>query len=157
VGSISASGLYTAPSLIASPQTVTVTAASAADGTKTGSATVTLGPAPPTITTVNVTTYAGQTATFTITASDAAINYQWQSMAPGASDFTNISGAVSSLYTTPATTLAASGTQYRCILTNAQGTVTGNAATLTVQFPGVNFVTARVWDPSEIVLRAGWE
>ena len=41
-GAISSSGLYTAPASITQPQTVTVTATSAADGTTTGSATVNL-------------------------------------------------------------------------------------------------------------------
>jgi len=44
VGSISSSGTYTAPALIVSRQTVTVTATSAADPTKHASATVTLVP-----------------------------------------------------------------------------------------------------------------
>ncbi len=44
VGTISASGLYTAPGVIASAQTVTVTATSVADATKSASATVNLQP-----------------------------------------------------------------------------------------------------------------
>ena len=43
-GSISSSGLYTAPSSITAQQTVTVTATSQADNTKTGTATITLLP-----------------------------------------------------------------------------------------------------------------
>jgi hypothetical protein len=44
VGSISSSGVYSAPLLILSRQTVTVTATSAADSTKTGTAQITLVP-----------------------------------------------------------------------------------------------------------------
>lgn len=44
-GAISTSGVYTAPSPVAVPQTVNVTAVSAADGTKSGTATITLTPA----------------------------------------------------------------------------------------------------------------
>src|SRR6185369_8936321 len=44
VGSISAAGLYSAPSSITSTQTVTVTATSTADLTKTSGATITLNP-----------------------------------------------------------------------------------------------------------------
>jgi hypothetical protein len=44
VGAISTAGLYTAPSSITSTQTVTVTATSAADTTKSGTAAVTLNP-----------------------------------------------------------------------------------------------------------------
>jgi len=44
VGTISATGLYTAPATVPSPAAVTVTARSQADTTKSGSATVTIGP-----------------------------------------------------------------------------------------------------------------
>jgi hypothetical protein len=44
VGSISAGGLYTAPSSVSTQQTITVQATSLADPTKSGSATVTLNP-----------------------------------------------------------------------------------------------------------------
>ena len=47
VGSISAAGVYTAPPSIASPQTVTVTAASVADPARTATATVLLTPPSP--------------------------------------------------------------------------------------------------------------
>src|SRR5437588_4155020 len=44
VGTLSSSGLYTAPATIASSQTVIITATSVADNTKSASATVTLVP-----------------------------------------------------------------------------------------------------------------
>src|SRR5208282_3450995 len=60
-----------------------------------------------------------------------APSYQWmQSVSGGA--YTNISGATSSSYTTAATTTANSGTQYECVVTNASGSVTSSAASLTV-------------------------
>src|SRR5262249_39229048 len=43
-GTLSSSGLYTAPSAITSSQTITITATSAADSTRSASATVTLMP-----------------------------------------------------------------------------------------------------------------
>jgi len=46
VGTLSASGLYTAPATITALQTVTVTATSQADTTKSASATITLSPTP---------------------------------------------------------------------------------------------------------------
>ena len=52
-GSISATGLYTAPATISAAQTVTVKATSSADATKSASATVTLSLSPPSITTVS--------------------------------------------------------------------------------------------------------
>ena len=59
LGTISSSGLYTAPGSIASQQPVTVTATSAADTTKSASATVTLNPpGPPVITSLSTTTVA---------------------------------------------------------------------------------------------------
>src|SRR5207245_2355696 len=73
-------------------------------GTATsGAATLTVNPAPvaPTITTQpgNQTVTAGQTATFTVTASGTApLSYQWQKNA------VNIAGATARSYTTPATT-----------------------------------------------------
>jgi hypothetical protein len=51
---------------------------------------------------------------------------------PGESVFTPISGAVSRGYTTPATTLANNGTKYQCVVTNAAGSVTSSAVTLSV-------------------------
>lgn len=46
VGTISASGIYTAPMTVPAPATVTITAVSAADSTKSGSAQITVTPAP---------------------------------------------------------------------------------------------------------------
>jgi hypothetical protein len=54
VGSISTSGLYTAPAAVPSPSTVTVTATSAADSTKSDSATVTVQTADARPTTMNI-------------------------------------------------------------------------------------------------------
>src|SRR5205823_8916841 len=60
------------------------------------------------------------------------LSYQWQSAPPGSSTFSNIAGATASSYTTPARALSDSGSSYRVIVTNAYGSVTSNAATLTV-------------------------
>ena len=124
--------------------------------TTTGSTSQTYGPvdflysaasAPPSISQgpQNATVTAGQTATFSVTASGAA-NYQWQNEAPGATSFSNITGATSSSYTTGALPLTASGTQFQCVVTNSNGSVTTNAATLTVtaQPSGTAFVTSKI-------------
>lgn len=142
-GSISAGGLYTAPASIVSSQTVTVTATSVADNTKSATATVTLNaPAVPGIVAgpKNISVFTGATATFSVTASGTSLTYQWQSMLPGAGSFTNIAGATSSSYTTPITTLADDGTQFRCVVTNAQGPATSSAATMTVLASGSTFL-----------------
>ena len=70
----------------------------------------------------------GQAATFTVAASGSSpLNYQWQR------NGVNISGAPNSpSYTTPATTAADNGTQYRCVVSNTFGNATSNPATLTV-------------------------
>ncbi len=95
----------------------------------------------------NLTVDAGQTATFSVTATGTApLTYQWQK------GTANIAGATSSSYTTPATTSADNNTQYRVVVTNSAGNATSNAATLTVnstpvaptitQQPGNQTVTA---------------
>jgi hypothetical protein len=69
----------------------------------------------------------GQTATFAVVASGTpAPTYQWQK------GTTNISGATSASYTTPAATHADNGSTFRCMVSNSGGTVTSNSATLTV-------------------------
>lgn len=80
----------------------------------------------------NQSTTVGNTATFSVTASNAA-SYQWQVSTNGGSTWTNVGGNSNS-YTTPAGTLAMSGYQYQVIVTgNAPcGTVTSSVATLTV-------------------------
>ena len=69
----------------------------------------------------------GAPAAFTVTATGSApLGYQWQK------NGVNVSGAVASSYTTPATTLADNGATYRCIVSNTFGSVTSTGATLTV-------------------------
>jgi VCBS repeat-containing protein len=84
----------------------------------------------------------GQTATFTVTASGVNLTYLWESEAPGATSFTQIFGATSTTYTTGVVSAADAGTQFLCIVTSAQGSVTSNAASLTVLPPSTNFVTS---------------
>ena len=81
----------------------------------------------------SVSVTAGATATFSVTAAGTpAPTYQWQQEAAGAGSYTAVSGATSASYTTPATTTANSGTQYRCLVTNSAGSVTSDPATLIV-------------------------
>jgi hypothetical protein len=66
----------------------------------------------------NQTVNGGQTATFTVSASGTApLSYQWQK------NQTNIAGATSASYTTPATVLADNGSKFRCIVSNVAGNV----------------------------------
>jgi len=73
------------------------------------------------------------TATFNANAKagpGVTITYQWQSKAPGGANFADIGGATSANYTTPATTAAMNGTQYRVLATSGGTTLTSAAATL---------------------------
>ena len=91
--------------------------------------TVTAAAVAPTITTqpANQTVTAGQTATFSVTATGTApLSYQWQK------NGANITGATSAGYTTPATTAADSGSKFDVVVSNTAGSVTSNAASLTV-------------------------
>jgi len=78
----------------------------------------------------------GGTATFNIVASITSdvISYQWQKSVDSGSNWSAISGANATTYTTPATTYPTTPSeQFRCVLTNAAATsVTSTAATLTV-------------------------
>lgn len=75
----------------------------------------------------------GESASFSLAASGSGLSYQWQQSSDGGQSWAPISGATSDSYTTDATTLQMNGTQYRCVITNAVGSVTSAVATLTVQ------------------------
>ncbi len=86
----------------------------------------------PTITTqpVSQTVTAGQPATFSVTATGTApLSYQWQK------GVTPISGATGASYITPPTTGGDNGALFRVVVSNAAGSVTSTAATLTVVLP----------------------
>ena len=75
----------------------------------------------------------GATAAFKVTAEGKQLSYQWQFKAPGGSTWNDsgMSGAKTATLTVTAT-MARSGQQYRCKISNAAGSVTSNAVTLTV-------------------------
>ncbi|MCX8517715.1 MAG: immunoglobulin domain-containing protein [Rhodoferax sp.] len=76
------------------------------------------------------TVAAGQAASFSVEASGAGtLTFQWRL------NGTDLSGATTSTYTTPATTQADSGTRYSVVVGNSAGTVTSSDAMLTVQEP----------------------
>ena len=73
------------------------------------------------------TVTAGQTASFSVAATGTApLSYQWNKNGVA------IPGATSSSYTTPATTSSDNGAQFTVLVSNATGSVTSNAAILTV-------------------------
>jgi hypothetical protein len=90
------------------------------------------GSTAPSITTqpVSVTVTVGQTATFTVVANGSGpLAYQWQKN--GAA----ISGATNASYTTPATASTDGGSTFLVTVTNTEGSVVSDAATLTVGAP----------------------
>lgn len=98
------------------------------DGCSSGSAsdpkptipTITTQPAPQTVT-------AGQTATFSVTATGTApLSYQWQK------NGANVSGAIGASYTTPATASSDNGSTFDVVVTNTAGSITSQPAMLTV-------------------------
>lgn len=96
----------------------------------------------PTITSqpANVTVAAGQSATFSVTASGTApLRYQWQR------NGANVSGATSASYTLT-TAAADNGASFRAVVSNDFGSATSNAATLTVT--GGNAPTATITTPT---------
>jgi hypothetical protein len=85
--------------------------------------------AAPSITTQpsNQSVTVGSTATFSVVATGTApLTYQWQK------GTTPVTGATSASYTTAATTSSDSGSQFEVIVSNSVGSITSNAATLTV-------------------------
>ena len=87
----------------------------------------------------------GQSATFSVTASGTApFTYQWKK------NGTDINGATSSTYTTPATSIGDSGAVFSVVVANSVGTATSNDARLTVYV-----LPAITTQPAGITIAAG--
>ena len=88
----------------------------------TGMSALTIGTQP-----ANQSVVSGQTATFSVAATGTGtLTYQWKM------NGTAISGATAASYTTPATTTSNSGEQFTVVVTDSNGNLTSNSATLTV-------------------------
>lgn len=70
----------------------------------------------------------GDPAEFTVFATGGGLSYQWQK------GTTDIDGATAATYTIPVTTILSAG-NYRCVVTNADGTANSNPATLLIITP----------------------
>lgn len=108
---------------------VVVSNASGSVTSSSATLTVNAGGTAPTITVqpTSETVTAGQTASFSVTATGSApLAYQWHK------NGLVISGAISPSYTTPATTSADNGAQFDVLVSNSAGSVNSQAATLTV-------------------------
>jgi len=96
-----------------------------------------LGEVPPAITSqpANRSVQAGNNTTFTVIATGAPLpTFQWQ--VNSGSSWSNIAGATSHTLALSSVTQSMSGNQYRVVVSNSQGAVTSNAATLTVTAAG---------------------
>ena len=94
-----------------------------------GSSSIVKSAAAPSITTQpsNQAVSVGLTATFSVAASGTTpLTYQWQK------GTTPIAGATAASYTTAATTSSDNGSQFEVVVSNSVGSITSNAATLTV-------------------------
>ncbi len=127
------SSSYTTPTETTSDNgaTFSVMVSNSAGNATSNNATLTVNPDPvaPTITSqpASQTINAGQTATFSVTASGTApLSYQWLQ------NGTAIGGATSSSYTTPVESVSNSGTHFSVTVSNSAGSATSNTATLTV-------------------------
>src|SRR5205807_1536493 len=119
---------YTTPATTAADNgdqfTVVVSNAAGSVTSRAAALTVSAAPVAPTITTqpASQMVTAGQTATFTVTATGTApLSYQWQK------NGTAIGGATAASYTTPATTTSDNGAQYTVVASNSIRSVTSNA------------------------------
>jgi alpha-tubulin suppressor-like RCC1 family protein len=84
----------------------------------------------------SLTVNEGHSATFEATSSGfPAPTVQWEISTDGRSSWSAVAGATADQLTIAGTLTSEDGNEYRAVFTNAAGTVTSNAATLTVQAP----------------------
>jgi len=108
------------------------------------------GPVAPSITVqpADQSIKAGQTATYSVTATGTApLSYQWRR------NGTAIAGATSASYTTPAETTADSGATFAVVVSNSAGSVISRAARLTVS--AVAVAPTITTQPADQSIRAG--
>jgi len=89
---------------------------------------------------VSQTVTEGQTTLFSVVASGMNLTYQWMK------NSSPINGATSASYTTPVTTLADNGAQFLCVVSNSSGSVTSNAALLTVGVVSTLYISGEPTD-----------
>jgi hypothetical protein len=128
VGTVSATGLYTAPSAIAAQQTVTVTATSQADNTTAASAAITLlPPVAVSVTPASATLYASQTQAFTATVANTTNTAVTWALSPAVGTID-----ASGLYTAP-NSISAAQTVTATATSVADGTKSASAQISLVQ------------------------
>ena len=82
----------------------------------------------------SVSVTVGDTATFEVTATGTDVTYQWQIDRNDGKGFVDITGATGATYTIGVTDRDCNGFKYRCVLSNAAGSVTTDTVVLTVQY-----------------------
>lgn len=82
----------------------------------------------------SVSVTVGDTAKFEVAATGTDVTYQWQIDRNDGKGFVNITGATGATYTTGVTDRDCNGFKYRCVLSNAAGSVTTATVVLTVQY-----------------------
>ena len=144
-------GTLTDADKVTNSGTINVESGGTVTGDPGGSGTVvhapTIGTQP-----TNQTVTEGEDATFTVAASGENLSYQWQQSTDSGSNWTAINDATEASYTINSTTTDMSGYQYRCVVSNSAGSVTSDAATLTVDPVSVTGVTL---DETELALYTG--
>jgi sugar lactone lactonase YvrE len=89
----------------------------------------------------DATVLAPATATFAVAASGVPTpTVQWQQSLDGGASWSDVSGAVAASYTTPVTRVTDNGQQLRAVFTNASGSATTSAATLSVGPAGLSLL-----------------
>jgi len=127
-GATSASYSLNNAQLTDSGSTFSVTVTNAAGTATSGTALLTVNPAPVTITTQpsGATQFVGETATFSVVATGTSPAYQWRKN--GAA----ISGATSATYTTPAVAATDDKATFDVVVSNSANSVASSVATLAV-------------------------
>ena len=93
---------------------------------------------------------AGESVTFSVTATGEKLTYQWYST-DGSKD-TKIAGATGASYIISKTENTQNGLSYYCIVSNANGSVTSNKVKLTVNIAGAPVITVQ---PTAVNVKAG--
>jgi hypothetical protein len=92
----------------------------------------------------------GAEATFTVVASGTGLSYQWRR------NGTNISGATSASYTTPATVLGDNGAQFTVAVSNSSGSTSSDDAILGIRLFATEVNASRI-TATELVTTPNWE
>jgi hypothetical protein len=91
-------------------------------------------------------------ASFGVTASGSALNYQWQRSIDGGATWADIAGATAATFNTGATMMAMNDGRYRVVVSNAGGSVISSTVVLTVALSGVPGITGQ---PANVTISAG--